>query len=319
MNRIRVGILGTADIALKRFLPALRKCEEFECACVASRTKEKAEWFREQSGQNVCVGYEQILMDKSIDALYVPLPPSLHYEWVEKALSAGKHVLCEKPFTTKLNTTKKLVEYAKQKNLVVNENYMFMYHDQIQIIKEMMKTEKIGQVRLIRANFGFPKRAADDFRYNAALGGGALLDCGGYTIRLASELLGETAYIADASLFKESYEVDLYGAVTLKNEKGSVAQVSFGMDNAYVCDLNIWGSEGILEAKRVFTAPPEFDAKVSIIKNGKETESAEVSDDHFMKSLKHFSDCIDSFELRNAEYEKIIRQSTLVEKCFEMM
>lgn len=317
MKKIRVGILGTADIALKRFLPALRKCEEFECVCVASRTPEKAAEFKKMSGEEVCVGYEKILDDASIDTVYVPLPPSLHYEWVKKALTAGKHVLCEKPFTTQLQATQNLIELAKEKKLVVNENYMFMHHNQIRIIKEMIDEGKIGQVRLIRANFGFPKRAANDFRYNSALGGGALLDCGGYTIKLVSELLGDSASVSDVSLIKEDCEVDLYGALTLKNDMGAVAQAAFGMDNSYVCDLKVWGSTGILEAKRVFTAPPEFGAKVSILKNGSEVESVEVEDDHFMKSLKHFYECIYTDSLRHEEYNKILKQGDLVQECFD--
>lgn len=317
MSKVRIGILGTADIALKRFLPALKKCEDFEYVGVASRSLEKAEEFKQAAGGKIYVGYEELLKDEAIDAVYLPLPPALHFEWAYKALSYGKHVFCEKPFTTCLEDTNKLVNYAKENKLAVSENYMFMYHKQIETIKEMMHSEKVGKTRLIRANFGFPKRAEGDFRYDKKLGGGALLDCGGYTIKLASELLGENAYVSDVNLIKEDYQVDLYGAVTLKNKEGMTAQVSFGMDNSYVCDLSIWGNKGILEAKRVFTAPPGFQAKISILQNGAVEEEKEVEDDHFLRSIEHFHSCMFCEDVRNKEYADILRQSRLVDDCIK--
>lgn len=318
MSAIKIGILGTADIALKRFIPALKKCENFEYVGVASRSEEKAEEFQRAVGGKIYVGYEELLRDDNIDAVYIPLPPALHYEWTQKALSYGKHVLCEKPFTTCISDTQKLVLEAKERQLVINENYMFMHHKQIEVIKEMALSDKIGAVRLLRANFGFPKRLEGDFRYDKDLGGGALLDCGGYTVKLVSELLGDDAYVADSNLINEDYCVDLYGAVTLKNKKGVVAQVSFGMDNSYVCDFSIWGSKGILEAKRVFTAPPDFMAKVSIIQNGVVVEEAEVEDDHFQRSIEHFYNCIQDGDKREVEYAKILKQGSLVQECFKM-
>lgn len=315
MSKIRIGILGTADIALKRFLPALRKCEDFEFVGTASRSPEKAREFAKTAGGAVYVGYEELLKDESIDAVYIPLPPALHYEWAYKALDYGKHVLCEKPFTTCLEDTKKLVAHADEKKLAVYENYMFMHHKQIGAIKNMIASDEIGKIRLIRACFGFPKRTEGDFRYDKKLGGGALLDCGGYTLKLAAALLGEEAYVSEASLIQEEYQVDLFGAATLRNKEGLTAQVSFGMDNAYVCDLSVWGSKGILEAKRVFTAPPGFLAKVSVFQNGVLVMEQEVEDDHFQRSIEYFQSCIQQDEIRSREYADILRQSKLVEEC----
>lgn len=317
MSKVRIGILGTADIALKRFLPAMKKCGDFEYVGVASRSGEKAQEFTKEAGGKVYVGYEELLKDETIDGVYVPLPPALHYEWTYRALSYGKHVLCEKPFTTRMEDTEKLIAYAAKNNLTVCENYMFMYHKQIEVIKQLIASEEIGKVRLIRANFGFPKRAEGDFRYDLKLGGGALLDCGGYTLKLASKLLGEDAYVSDASLIQEGYQVDLYGAATLKNKEGLTAQVSFGMDNSYMCDLSVWGSKGILEAKRVFTAPSGFLAKVSIIQNAAVVKEQEIEDDHFQRSIEHFQDCMLCDDAREREYADILRQSKLVEDCMK--
>ena len=182
---MKIGILGTSDIAFRRFLPALKKCGDIEYAGVASRTPEKGKPFQEKFGGAVYNGYDALINDRSIDTVYVPLPPALHAQWGEKVLQAGKHLLMEKPFTTGPEDTKRLLALAKERGLAVHENYMFLYHSQLAKIRELISSGELGDIRLYRMAFGFPRRGSNDFRYVKALGGGALLDCGGYPVRLA--------------------------------------------------------------------------------------------------------------------------------------
>lgn len=302
---MRIGILGTADIAFRRFLPALQKCQEFTYVGVASRTPEKAKPFVEAFGGQVYDGYDALLSDDSIDAVYVPLPPALHYEWGKKVLLSGKHLLMEKPFTTSLEQTKELLQLAEEKGLAVHENYMFLYHSQLAYIKKLIADGELGDIRLYRMSFGFPKRAEGDFRYNKALGGGALLDCGGYPVRLALELLGDTACVTQAKLIQPAgYEVDLFGSAVLQNDNGLCAQISFGMDNAYQCQLEVWGSKQTLIAPRIFTAPS--DLQPIIIMNN--IESRLNADNSFLNSIKFFSDRIMNIEKRNTAMKYIYMQ-----------
>lgn len=286
---MRIGILGTADIAFRRFLPALKKCSGMEYAGVASRTLEKTERFVKTYGGRGYPSYEALLKDESIDAVYVPLPPALHYEWGKKVLLAGKHLFMEKPFATSLAETEELLRLAEEKGLVVHENYMFLYHSQLAKVKELIAGGTLGEIRLYRMAFGFPKRAEGDFRYNKALGGGALLDCGGYPVRLALELLGESAKVIQARLVQpEGYEVDLYGSAVLENDAGMCAQISFGMDNAYQCQLEVWGSKATLIAPRIFTAGADFSPPLILRGfSGEETLSLEM-DDSFLHSIQKF-------------------------------
>lgn len=304
---MRLGILGTADIAFRRFLPALRKCPNITYAGVASRTPEKAAKFAETFGGKVYNNYDALLVDKSIDAVYVPLPPVLHYEWGRKVLLAGKHLLMEKPFTTGLAETAELLKIAEEKGLAVHENYMFLYHSQLARIKAMIADGDLGEIRLYRMTFGFPKRPEGDFRYNKALGGGALLDCGGYPVRLALELLGDTARVVQANLsHPKGYEVDLFGSAVLKNADGFCAQVSFGMDNAYQCQLEVWGSKATLIAPRIFTAPDGFSPQV-LIRNAQGEQALQLEpDDSFYNSIKQFMAKADSSR-------KIQKQAALVD------
>ena len=286
---MKIGVLGTAEIAFRRFLPALQKCEGIEYAGVASRTSEKGRKFKVTFGGEIYPSYDALLEDQSIDAVYVPLPPALHYEWGRKVLEHGKHLLMEKPFTTSLTETKELLHLAEEKRLAVHENYMFLYHSQLAWIKEQIHSGVLGEVRLIRTAFGFPFRGTNDFRYNKDLGGGALLDCGGYPLRLVVELLGPETSLTTARLnMGRELEVDLYGSATLENSAGQVAQLSFGMDNSYKCELEVWGSKGCLLAPRIFTAPAGFAPTIELkLGNESKTETLPV-DDSFEISIRTF-------------------------------
>lgn len=288
MKKIRLGILGTSEIAFRRFLPALKKHSEFKYIGVASRNIEKTKPFVETYGGKGYSSYDELLQDKNIDAVYIPLPPALHFEWGKKALQAGKHILMEKPFCVNLQQTEELIELAKERNLAVHENYMFMYHKQLTKIKEIIDSGHLGKIRLYRIAFGFPMREKNDFRYNKELGGGSLLDCGGYTLKLANYLLGDTTKVVCSNLVKEDFEVDLYGNATLQNDKGITAQVSFGMDNAYKCELEVWGSKATLKAPRIFTAPPNFEVKFDYISNNDVRTILVGGDDQFYNSIDFF-------------------------------
>lgn len=316
---MKIGILGTADIAFRRFLPALQKCPDVTYAGVASRTIEKAERFVNTFGGQAYSSYDELLADASVDAVYVPLPPALHYEWGKKVLESGKHLLMEKPFTTSLTETEALLALAEKKGLTVHENYMFLYHSQLVKIKELMADGALGEVRLIRAAFGFPKRGGDDFRYKKELGGGALLDCGGYPVRLALELLGESAQVTQARLVQPvGYEVDLFGSAVLENENGMCAQISFGMDNSYKCELEVWGSKGDLFTDRIFTAPDGFTPFIYLRKAQGSTKISLRPDDSFKNSINLFHKYINLHAAQSVHIENIRQGSNLIEQIFEL-
>lgn len=328
---IRIGVLCPSEIAFRRFMPALKQLDRFEYVGLAAATErefsgadsdqvrdselEKAEKFAAEHGGKIFSGYESLMTSDEIDAVYIPLPPALHFRWAKKALECGKHILLEKPFTTSLEDTKELIAIAENRRLAVHENYMFAYHTQLNWVKEQINSGVIGDVRLIRIDFGFPFRGANDFRYSKALGGGALLDCGGYTLKLASMFLGDTVRVTESQLCgKDGFEVDIYGSATLKNDAGLTAQVSFGMDNSYRCSLDIWGSSGSIYTNRILTAPAGY-APVMTIHNADGEKNVELpADDTFRKSIEAFADCISDSKKRADKYAEIIRQSGLVDK-----
>lgn len=328
---IRIGIICPSEIAFRRFLPALQQAENFTYAGVAVANKEewfseevteeqaeavlsgerkKAEEFQKQYGGKIFESYESLLASAEIDAVYLPLPPALHFQWGKKALSYGKHVFMEKPFATTEKDAKELLALAEEKGLALHENYMFVYHDQLKAIQKEIESKSIGEVRLYRISFGFPRRAAGDFRYNKALGGGAILDAGGYTLKYAAYLLGEDAKLMYAKRnYTLEFQVDLFGSAVMEGKDGLTAQISFGMDNAYKCDLEVWGSKGTLYSGRVLTAPAGFVPTMTIKTNEGETVKELPADDTFKKSLEHFEGCVMEEKQRKDNYENIKRQA----------
>lgn len=316
MQKIRIGILGAADIAYRRFLPALSKTEDFIFAGVAVASEEgktRAQKLVNEFGGNVYVGYENLLRMPDIDAVYIPLPPSLHYAWADKALMMGKHVLSEKPCTTGVEDTKALIRLAEEKQLVLNENYAFTLHRQIRKIKELLSSGEIGEMRLIRSAFGFPYRRSDDFRYHKELGGGALLDCGGYVIKIAQLFLeGDIRVLASVLHQTEKHDVDMYGSVVLEDCNLTEAQLAFGMDNAYRCELEIWGSKASIFAPRIFTPPAEMETQI-IVKGQAEKCIKVEPDDQFVHVIEYFRACMEDREKSRQARETILRQAQLME------
>lgn len=331
---MRIGVICPSDIATRRFMPALMtipnlrfvgigvvSIEEWEgnvngdVSAVIQSQKTSAERIVEIYGGEVFDSYHSVIYSKKIDAVYIPLPPALHYKWAKKAIEAGKHVLIEKPSTTSLQETKELIGLARKNKVALRENYMFVLHRQIDVIQEIINKHVIGEVRQYRVAFGFPRRQQGDFRYIKSLGGGALLDAGGYTLRYASMLLEEKPIVMCARLNKsDNEEVDIFGSGMLTNSKGITVQLAFGMDNSYKCELEVWGSKGTIYTNRVFTAPSGYLANIDI-RTSEGEEIIEVEpDDTFRKSIMRFGECIYDDKIREENYREMELQAELVDE-----
>lgn len=312
----KFGIIGTADIAYRRFLPALKLDDESDYIGVATRELENAEKFVETYGGKAFLGYETLIETSAVTSVYIPLPPALHYVWGMKCLDSGKNVLMEKPCTTNSLDTLRLVDKARQSNLVLYENYMFLYHKQLAKIKKMVWEQNVlGDIRLIRINFSFPRRLGKDFRYEKELGGGALLDCGGYTVRLAMELLGRGLSVETAKLnYVEGFDVDMFGTATLQNNEGCVAQLAFGMDNGYKCELEVIGQNGWIRAPRIFTAPPDYEAEVSANIDNSSIVIPIGKDNQFFNSISMYKKLIMDTGKREKVYEDLVCTAKIAEE-----
>jgi D-xylose 1-dehydrogenase (NADP+, D-xylono-1,5-lactone-forming) len=188
---LRLGLLSTARIN-RRIVPAARESGLVEVVAVASRDGARAAAHAQEHGiARAHEGYETLLGDPEADAVYVPLPNSMHVEWTRRALEAGKHVLCEKPLTDEPDDAEALFDLAERQGLVLAEGFMYRHNPQTKRVAELVREGALGRLQLVRTSFGFPVEGAENIRLAADLDGGSLLDLGAYCVSGARLLAGE--------------------------------------------------------------------------------------------------------------------------------
>lgn len=316
IKKINIAVLGCAAIAERSVIPALIDLPTYyNLVAIASRNTDKANKFAKLHNTKAYTDYQQAIDDKTIDAIYIPLPNSLHFEWVQKSLKAGKHVLVEKSLACIYDEALELNKLAREYNLALVENFQFRFHTQLTYIKKMLQNGIIGEIRCIRSSFGFPGLATEtDIRYQKDLGGGALLDAGAYPIKIAQIFMGNDIEVKAANLNSiETKEVDIWGGAYLKQKKGDLfAEIAFGFQHFYQCNIEIWGSKGKLYSNRIFTAGNNVKPEIEIETNqGKQIIKLD-EDKHFNNMLVHFSNAIYVDSLKEQEYKDNINQARLI-------
>lgn len=319
-KKIGIVILGASEIAYRRFLPALQKDNRFVYIGVAyqrDQDKGKAILFKKDFGGTIFTSFIDAINDTRVDAVYVPQPPALHYEFGKTVLESGKHLFMEKPFTIDLATTKELVSIAKEKQLGIHENYMFIFHKQISEVVKLVSGGVVGKLSHYEMKFCFPLRNLEDFRYKKKLGGGALLDCGGYPIFLSRFLVGKDAKLIDIKIdYDIGFEVDMHGkGRMISNKKDFYCDFYYGMNDEYSCYIEAHGTSGILKANRVFTAPADFDILLELYDNDIVLiNSFHIGkDDSFLHSLNAFYESIINNKCRETNIEQILEQAKYID------
>ena len=282
--------MGCANIARRSVLPAILSMPELHLAGVASRTSEKGLAFAQQFGCAFLGHYQDLLDREDIDAIYMPLPTGLHAEWAAKALRAGKHLLVEKSLAASLPEAELLISLARQSRLVMMENYMFQYHAQQAIVKSIIR-ESLGEVRLFRATFCFPPLPPENFRYDKALGGGSLLDAGGYPLKACQLFMDGRLQVLSSCINLNTEGVDIWGGAMLSatvNETLIPLQIAFGFDQFYQCGIEVIGQRGRLTTFRTFTAGETVLPAALLETPNQKIDIPLPSDNHFIRILEEF-------------------------------
>jgi len=316
-NIINIGVLGCANIAKRSIIPAILDLpEKYNLKGIASRSKVSAEDFAIQFKTESYTGYDTLLANDELDVVYIPLPNSIHVEWIEKALDRNLHVLVEKSMGCSYVDVCRINNIALKKNLVLVENFQFRFHKQLSIIKKMVTDEKIGELRCIRSSFGFPPfNDKNNIRYQKALGGGALYDAGAYPVKIAQVFMDNDIVVKASSLyFDYDLNVDIWGGAYLQ-QKGSnlFAEIAFGFDNYYQCSLELWGSKGKITANRIFTATPSFIPEITIETEEKKEVITVDEDNHFKNMMVYLYNLINTHSIPHDEYEQNIQQARILE------
>lgn len=309
---LNIGILGCANIAVRSMIPAMVSSGKFRVVSIASRNSEKARPYSECFDCELDT-YDSLLNRTDIDSIYVPLPTGMHFYWIKRALEKGLHVLAEKSIGLNIRDVSHLVDLAKEKNVALYENYMFVHHRQQKVLKDCLT--RIGDLHSVELEFGFPPLEPDNFRYNKELGGGALLDAGGYPIRAMSLLFKDfTAELVGANLKLNNKGVDITGhaAFLLRNQHRTVwATLGWGFDNSYRCGVRAWGQKGSLVTERTFTAKPGFSPSLEMEFSGVKEVICMHQDDHFEKSVIAFFKSTQDYSIRKNDYLNVLSNARI--------
>ena len=245
---VRFGVLSTAAIN-DELLPAFAAVDDAEVVGVGSRSLERAEHYASSRGIPRAYGsYDDLLVASDVDAVYISLPNGLHGEWVERALLAGKHVLCEKPLTVHSDEAKVLFELARARGRVLMEAFMYRHHPVITQVSEIVASGEIGQLQLVRSSFSFTLRHPTvDIRLNADLGGGALRDIGCYCISFAQLVIGEDPVTAFALQVMTDTGVDERTHALLLYPSGVTSLFDVSIRAPLHYGATIVGNNGIIE------------------------------------------------------------------------
>lgn len=258
MNKIRFGILSTANIGRKYVTPAIQHANQCEVVAVASRNLKYAESYATDFDIPRAYGsYEKLLADPDVDAIYIPLPNHLHVEWSIKSLQAGKHVLCEKPIGMDEKDAKKLqTESIKYPHLKVMEAFMYRHHPRWKRAVELVRSGKLGEIKAVHSLFTYYNVESGNYRNSSKMGGGGLMDVGCYSISIARLIYGrEPKSAIGLSEYDPDFKVDRLTSGLLDFETGT---------SVFTCStqcykdqyVKIYGTQGKIEIDWPFN--PDF-------------------------------------------------------------
>ena len=245
MHALRIGQLSTARINAK-LAACARASSRVRVVAIASRELARAEAQARDLGVDTAYGsYEELLADPAVDAVYISLPGGMHHAWTMRAIAAGKHVLCEKPYSRSEADVDEAFEAAERSGLVVAEALMWRHHPQALRLAELVAGGAIGELRLVRAAFRYPLGDPHDIRMREDLAGGALLDVGCYCISAARLLAGEPVSVTAHQVLTPS-GVDARVTATLAHARDVLTAFDCALDLPDRSDLEAVGSEGVL-------------------------------------------------------------------------
>jgi len=300
MRKVKWGILSTAKIAMEKVIPAMQNGQYCEISGIASREKEKAESAAKLLGiSKAYSGYQELLDDPEIEAVYIPLPNHLHVEWAIKALESGKHVLCEKPIGLNTQEAKKLLDVSKTySHLKIMEAFMYRFHPQWIKTKQLVDSGKVGSIQTIQSAFAYHNIAPENIRNIAAYGGGGLMDIGCYCISLSRFIINTEPEVYSAKIkYHEDFGTDVLVSAIMDFGE-TVSSFTCGTQLAPYQRVNILGDVGRIEIEIPFNAPPDASCKISFSSPGGVEEI-------------RFDPC-DQYTVQGDEFAKAIIENTAV-------
>jgi predicted dehydrogenase len=248
---LRIGILGAARIAPSALINPAKDNAEVEVAAVAARDASRAQTFATKHGiARVHDSYEALIADPDLDAVYNPLPNGLHGRWTRAALAAGKHVLCEKPFTANAAEAREIADLVAKSDRVVMEAFHYRYHPLALRIEQIIASGELGKLQRVETSMCFPLPKFSDIRYNYSLAGGALMDAGCYAVHMARTFGGSTPEVVSAQAKLRDPQIDRAMKAELRFSAGHTGRIRTSMwsSDLLAMSAKVVGEHGELRA-----------------------------------------------------------------------
>jgi predicted dehydrogenase len=310
---LRLGLISTAAIN-EAVLTAAAASHRVEVVAVASRDTARAEAYAAERGIPRGYGtYERLLDDPGVDAVYVPVPNALHFEWTMRALEAGKHVLVEKPFTRWAHQAEEAFGLARQRGRVVMEAFQYRHHPQTPEVKRLLEEGAVGRVQLVRGSFSFLLPSLSDVRAIPELDGGALMDVGCYCISIARYLLGEPERVAGEQVLGET-GVDLAFHGTLRFPGDVVAQFDCSFTQPQYERLDVVGDHGWLLVDSPWRAMGEGELLIRHVDHLRRVDVDAA--DAFSLQLENFADAVAHEAPPLIGHEESVGQARTIEALY---
>lgn len=292
-EKVRWGILGTATIGRAAMVPAIQASSNGELVAVASRDAERAFGYATRFGiPNSYGSYDALLRDPRIDAVYIPLPNSLHAPWTLNAIAAGKHVLCEKPMALSESECLEMALAAERTGVRLMEAFMYRFHPQISAALTLLDNGAVGDLHHMHSAFTFRLARADNIRFHPELGGGSLMDVGCFCINLFRTFAGEEPVEVQAWARWYPSGVDEAMVGSLRFPSGVTAQFDCSMAMARRETFLLGGTEGSLELPRAFL-PGTANTQIVLRRGYSDTDQRTISGvDEYRLMVEHFADCV---------------------------
>lgn len=313
---MKLGILSTANIARKAFVPGIEGSDH-EIHAVASRDAARAESFAESIGATAAYGaYEDLLGDEELDAVYIPLPNSMHAEWTMRAADRGLHVLCEKPLASDASEARRVVDHCEDAGVTLMEAFMWRYHPRTERAIEIV-TEEFDDVREIEARFAFPLRdRPDDVRLDPDLAGGSLMDVGCYAVNTTRAFLGDPRRALATAVDTRDAGVDTALSGILEYDDGQLARVSCSFDTQTCQRYRVDAASGWLECEPAYN-PGTVETSLRYHVDGETHEESFEPVDQFQLEIEHFADCVETGATPRTDGRDAVRNMTVIDALAE--
>jgi D-xylose 1-dehydrogenase (NADP+, D-xylono-1,5-lactone-forming) len=287
------GVLGPGFIATRAVIPAIQQVPTSRVLAVASNNEERARVAALRFGiERAYHGYQALLDDPEVDAVYIALPNHLHREWTIRAALAGKHVLCEKPLAMTAAECDEMIAACRQANVLLMEAVMYRFHPRMVHLKQMLVDGELGDIRFVHAAFSFPFDAPGNYRGYAHFGGGALLDVGSYCVDAARWLIGAEPDSARPTISYSQVATDISTSAILRFGEDVSAHIQCSFAAAEHQTIEVVGTAGAVTAPLAFTAWRDDTTMLMLQRGAVFEQRAFAPADPYQLMVEYFATCV---------------------------